>query len=55
MRKRELENELNRLERRYARLFGKITDIEKIIKKADEKSEMYLYTVEKIKRVLVMD
>lgn len=52
MSRKELEHELNKAEFRAGRNFEKLMEIDKIIKKADEKHELAILTLKDIKRVL---
>ena len=52
MRKKELIHELNKAELRAGRNFEKLMKIEEIIKKADARHEMAVFTLKDIKRVL---
>lgn len=52
--KRELRTELKEAEWRAKRHFEKLQEIEKIIKVADEKHEMAIFTLKDIKNALAM-
>lgn len=50
--RKELKTELMNAELRAGRHFDKLMKIENIIKKADERHEMAIFTLKDIKRVL---
>lgn len=52
--RKELEHELNRAEFRAGKNFEKLMEIDRIIKRADEKHEMAIFTIKDIKKVLSM-